>query len=207
MLRMQKNTPERDPVTLSDEQIVALYWARDEKAIDETDKKYNRYLYTVAYNILHNDPDCEECLNDTYLGTWNAIPPARPSIFQIFISKIMRNTAIVRYKKNRADKRVPSELTVSMEELDKYVVYNEYESPVEQDYQTRRLARLLSDYLRTLSDKQRFIFICRYYCSDRISDIAEMLHISDRTVFRELTAIKNGLKEFLAKEGYYDEQK
>ena len=175
---------------MEDEAIVDLYWAREERAISETDRKYRRYLHTVAYNILHNDLDCEECLNDTYLGTWNAIPPTRPRILQAFLSKIMRNTAVVRYKKNTAQSRIPSEMTVSLEEL-------EYCIPVS------RLSHLLSRYLRTLSEKQAFIFICRYYCCDRVQDIAEMLHVSERTVFRELNTIRDNLKALLVKEGYY----
>ena len=201
---MQKNYDDRP--FCSDEQIIDLYWDRNEKAIEETERKYQKYLYGVAYNILHDDPDCEECLNDTYLGTWNAIPPAKPSIFQIFLFKITRNLAIVRYKKNRAQKRIPSEMTVSLEELDQYITYNEFSSPVDEDYHAHRLARIFSDYLRMLPDKKRFVFISRYYCSDRITDIAEMLRISDRTVFRMLTEIKAELKEILIKEGYYHEK-
>lgn len=98
---------EKDGGYLKDEQIIELYWAREERAISETDRKYRKYLYTVAYNILHSDPDCEECLNDTYLGTWNAIPPHRPNFFQAFLSKIMRNTAVVHYKKNHTQSRIP----------------------------------------------------------------------------------------------------
>ena len=191
---------EQDSQYLDDEKIIELYWKREEKAISETDRKYRHYLYTVAFNILHNDPDCEECLNDTYLGTWNAIPPAKPSLFQVFISKIMRNIAVVRYKKNTAAKRVPSEMTVSLEELDHYIPYD---NSIEHDYAVFQISRLLSLYLRSLPERRAFIFVCRYYCSDRICDIADMLHVSESTIFRELEALKNGLKKLLVKEGLY----
>jgi len=184
---------------LEDQKIIDLYWQREEKAITETDRKYGKYLMTIAYNILHNDPDSEECLNDTYLGTWNAIPPAKPTLFQVFLSKIMRNTAVVRYKKNHAQSRVPSEMTVSLDELEGYIPY---QPSVEEDYDVYRLSRLLSEYLRKMSEKRAFIFICRYYCADRISDIAAMLHVSESTVYRELDEIKKGLREILIKEGY-----
>ena len=105
-----------------------------------------------------------------------------------------------------AQKRIPSEMTVSLEELDQYITYNEFSSPVDEDYHANRLARIFSDYLRMLPDRKRFVFISRYYCSDRITDIAEMLRISDRTVFRMLTEIKAELKEILIKEGYYHEK-
>ena len=185
---------------LPDSDIIDMYWDRNESAIDETDYKYRKYLFSVAYNILYVREDCEECLNDTYLGTWNAIPPAKPSLFQVFISKIMRNIAVVRYKKNTASKRVPSEMTVSLEELDNYIPYD---NSVEHDYAIFQISRLLSNYLRSLPERRAFIFICRYYCSDRICDIADMLHVSESTVFRDLEAIKEGLKKLLVKEGLY----
>ena len=199
---MKETKGPRTQRLLPDDVIIDLYWNRNEQAIDETDRKYKSYLFTVAYNILHDDMDCEECLNDTYLGTWNAIPPTRPSIFQAFLSKIMRNTAVVRYKKNTAYKRIPSEMTVSLDELGKYLP--EADS-AEEKFFTSQLARLISDYLRSLPEQSAFIFICRYYLSDRIADIAAMLHISERTVFRELTDIRNGLKELLIKEEYFHE--
>lgn len=186
---------------LEDHEIIELYWARDEKAIFETDKKYKRYLFTIAYNILHDNLDCEECLNDTYLGTWNTIPPERPSVFQAFISKIMRNTALGRYKKNTVEKRIPTEMTVSLDELGECLPAA---PSAEEDYFVGEISRIVSDYLRALPERSAFIFICRYYCADKISDIAEMLHVGERTVFRELTSIRDGLKERLVKEGYYN---
>ena len=199
---MNSNLKKADTQYLDDEKIVELYWKREEKAISETDRKYRHYLYTVAFNILHNELDCEECLNDTYLGTWNAIPPARPTFFQIFISRIMRNTAVVRYKKNSAAKRIPSEMTVSLDELKNYVPYD---NSVEHDYAVFQIARLLSQYLRSLPERRAFIFVCRYYCSDTIQNISQMLHISDSTVVRELNAAREGLKKLLIKEGYYND--
>ena len=187
---------------LGDEEIIKLYWARNEQAIAETDKKYKRYLFTIAYNILHDDLDCEECLNDTYLGTWNTIPPERPSVFQAFISKIMRNTAIGRYRKNTVAKRIPSELTISLDELGEYMPAT---PSVEEEYFVGAVSKSVSEYLRTLPERGAFMFICRYYCSDKISDIAAMLHVTERTVFRELTSIREGLKEKLTQEGYYNE--
>ena len=186
---------------LEDHEIIELYWARDEKAIFETDKKYKRYLFTIAYNILHDNLDCEECLNDTYLGTWNTIPPERPSVFQAFISKIMRNTALGRYKRNTVEKRIPAEMTVSLEELGQCLPAA---PSAEEDYFVGEISRVVSDYLRALPERSAFIFICRYYCSDKISDIAEMLHVGERTVFRELSTMRDGLKERLVKEGYYN---
>lgn len=196
---MNKVKKRQECDTLSDEAIIELYWKRNENAIAETDKKYKRYLYRIAYNILHDKMDCEECLNDTYMGTWSTIPPQRPSVFQAFLSKIMRNTAVTKYKRNTASKRVPSEMTISLEELSDTMPYA---LSAEEEHLLSEVSRIISEYLRSIPERSAFIFICRYYCSDKISDIADMLHISDRTVFRDLTEIREGLKERLIKEGY-----
>jgi RNA polymerase sigma-70 factor (ECF subfamily) len=188
--------------SMEDQKIIELFFARSELAIQALAAKYEKLLYKISFHILQDSEDVEECLNDTYLGTWNAIPPAKPSIFQVFLSKIMRNIAVVRYKKNTAAKRVPSEMTVSLDELDNYVPYD---ASVEHDYAVFQISRLLSQYLRSLPEKRAFIFVCRHYCSDRISDIAEMLHVSESTIFRELNTIKKGLRELLIKEGLYHE--
>jgi RNA polymerase sigma-70 factor (ECF subfamily) len=92
---------------LADERIIELYNLRDESAISATDRKYRSYLYTIAFNILSNNEDSEECLNDTYLKTWNSIPPAMPRVLKAFLSRITRNTAIDKYDMQTADKRVP----------------------------------------------------------------------------------------------------
>ena len=89
---------------LTDDEIIDMYWERNENAINETDKKYGNYLFTIANNIVNDKMDCEECVNDTYLGTWNRIPPTRPNIFKVFLSKIVRNIAISKYRRNSAQK-------------------------------------------------------------------------------------------------------
>ncbi|MBQ8344788.1 MAG: sigma-70 family RNA polymerase sigma factor [Clostridia bacterium] len=189
-------------IGMEDKQIIELYWQREERAITETDHKYGRYLYTIAYNIVHNRSDCEECLNDTYLGTWNRIPPAKPTAFQAFLSRIMRNIAIDRYRKATADKRVPSELVISMEELEDYMVYD---TAYEEEQAVAELVRVLNDYLRGVSDRDAMIFVCRYYYSDKVSEIARMLNVSERTVQRELLRIRESLRTKLMKEGIYHE--
>ena len=199
---MDKEKKSRIGDTLSDEAIIELYWQRSELAIQETDKKYQKYLYTVAYNILHDDMDCEECLNDTYLGTWNTIPPQRPSVFQAFLTRIMRNTAVVKYKKNTAKKRRPSQLTLSLDEISDSIPYPQ---SVEEEYLLSQLGVIINKFIKQLSERSAFIFICRYYCSDSINDIASMLHISERTVFNELKDMRSELKKTLIKEGYFNE--
>ena len=183
-----------------DEAIVELYWKRDENAIKLTDQKYGKYLYTIAYRILHDGLDCEECLNDTYLATWNRIPPAKPNVFQVFISKIMRNIAVDRFRKNTAEKRSMSMLGVSLEELDECMPHSP--SP-EEEYALKEIIELLNGYLRGLPQRSEFIFVCRYYYADSVEDIAKMLDVGTATVYRELKATREGLKELFEKEGIY----
>lgn len=188
-----------DKKILPDEEIISLYWNRNESAIDATDVKYGKYLYTIAYNILNDNMDSEECLNDTYLGTWNAIPPQRPTLFQAFLSKIMRNTALGRVRKATSAKRIPSELILSLEELDECI---QLEPGEDEKYYVNRLSELFNSYLETLSDRQLFVFICRYYYSDSVARIADMLKLSKNTIFRDLATIRNSLREYLEREGY-----
>ena len=138
---------DRQQEIIADEQIIELYWQREERAIKETDVKYGQFLFRIAYNILHDRSDSEECQNDTYLGIWNAIPPTRPVVFPAFITQIMRRTAIDRYKEKTSKKRIPSELTVSLEELDNTLHSSE---SVCSECEAKELGKIISDYLRGL---------------------------------------------------------
>ena len=190
---MRKRKKEKAHV-IADEQIIELYWQRDERAISETDFKYGNFLYRIAYNILHDKLDCEECQNDTYLDIWNAIPPTRPNVFPAFITQIMRRTAIDRYKQIMSQKRIPSEMTVSLDELDTEAM--QYDNAEE-------LGKIISDYLRTLSDKQQFMFIGRFYIADSVQDIANDLGVTASAVYKELGKIKSQFKIHLERNGVY----
>ena len=183
---------------LSDTDIIDLYFKRDELAISATGDKYGKYLFTIGNNILNDKEDSEECLNDTYFATWNRIPPERPNYLQMFLSKIMRDVSISRYRKNKAKKRPPSELTLSLEELGNCIVS---EADVEEDLAIRELARLLNEFLKDISKRQRFIFVCRYYYCDSVKSIATMLEVGTKTIYRELESIRNQLRLALKKEG------
>ena len=182
----------------SDEQIVELYFQRDEQAIRETDAKYGKYLLSVANNILCDNADSEECLNDTYLGAWNSIPPTRPAVLQAFLTTIMRRTAIDHYKARKRQKRISSEMTVSLSEVEDFV----YDEGVCSEDAAFELGRIISDYLRSLTDRQAYIFMSRYYIARPIKEIAGLLGCSEATVNKEIAAIKRGLKKKLEREGY-----
>ena len=188
---------------LDDNEIIELYWHRNESAITATDTKYGKYLFTIAYNILHSNMDCEECVNDTYFSTWNRIPPTRPNVFQVFLSKITRNVAVDKYRKNRAEKRIPSEMINSLDELDECISSN---VNLEEIVFIRQASLVLNEYLQTLTQKQTLIFVCRYYYCDSIDTIARMLKTSESTVFRTLSKIREGLKARLEQEGLYEKK-
>ena len=185
---------------MDDQDIIALYWARDERAIEETDFKYKKYLFSVILNILHDRLDCEECLSDAYLGAWNTIPPTKPYVLKAFLTTIARRIAIKRYHSNAKKSLIPSEMTLSLTELEDLVVDDE---DVAESFHAERLGRVISDFVRSLSNRKQFIFMSRYYVADSIDKIASDLGLSRSTVSKELAAIKVALKETLEKEGYF----
>ncbi len=189
----------KQAATMSDEQIVALYWQRDEQAIRQTDIKYKNFLLSVAYNIVHDVCDSEECLNDTYIGAWNAIPPARPTLLQAFLATIMRRTAIDCYKARKRQKRVASELTVSLSEVEDFISVDD---DMYSQTDAKELGRVISDFVRSLSERRMYIFMSRYYIARPIKEIARLLGCSESTVNKEIAAIKCDLREKLEKEGY-----
>ena len=196
---MELQSKQTTRVPISDEKIIELYWSRNEKAIEETDLKYKKYLFSIAYNIVHDQLDCEECLNDTYLGTWNAIPPQKPRVLKAFLTVIMRRIAINRYHSNLRKNVVPSELTVSLSEIEDFISGGD---DVSAEFDAERLGRVISDFVRSLSERKQFIFMSRFYVADSIETIASDLHLSRSMVNKELATIKSALKEKLESEGY-----
>lgn len=194
---MKLHEKRRSPTPPSDAEIIELYWQRNEDAIRQTDVKYKSYLYTVAYNILHDSGDCDECLNDTYLGAWNAIPPTRPAVLKAFLTTIVRRVAINRYKLNSRQRRVPSELTDSLSDLENTLPSHP------SDAEDGQLGRLLSDFIRGLPERQRYIFMGRYYLCEPIANIAAQLSVSRATVNKEIAAIKAALRQKLESEDYF----
>lgn len=185
---------------LTDEQIINLYWDRDESAISHTDQKYRNYLYTVAYQILSSNEDSEECLNDTYLKTWNSIPPAKPNIFRAFLAKITRNTAIDRQEAASRQKRVPEELCDPLSDFEGFLS----DSPGMEDLmEAKRIGQLISEYLDTVSDRKLYMFISRYYFFVPAGKIAQKLHISESAVRKQLLSMKQALAKHL-KDGGVD---
>ena len=180
---------------LSDDEIIELYWKRNESAIKHTDIKYRTYLMTVANNILRDLQDSEECLNDTYLSTWNAIPPQRPYLLKAFLASIMRNHALMLGRKQKTQKRAVQSQALSLSELEDVI------ADIADADDTRMLALIIDAYLESLDKDMRYVFISRYYFSEPIEQIANEMGVSRSKVNKQIADIKQSLKNALAKEG------
>ena len=182
---------------MTDTEIIDLFFERSEQAIDELAKKHGNAVARVARNILGNEQDTEECVNDTYLGTWNAIPPHRPSPLRTFVCKIARNLATMKYHSNTAEKR-NSQYDLALDELEDALADK---SSVEEAYEVKELAEAINGFLATLNYTDRFIFTRRYWYSDPVRDIAKMAHSTTNSVTVRLFSIREKLRLYLVKEG------
>lgn len=177
---------------LQDNEIIELYFARDERAIGETQTKYGDYCFTVANNILSDRLDSEECVNDTWLKTWNSIPPVRPKIFSAFLAKITRNSAINRLNYRMAKKRAKS--CVAFDEIGECVPSG---ANTEESVILRELEERINSFLRTLSKRDRSVFIRRYFFSESTGTIAEKYNLKEDNVLTILSRTRKKLKKVL----------
>ena len=182
---------------MTDTEIINLFFERSEQAIDELAKKHGNAVARVARNILGNEQDTEECVNDTYLGAWNAIPPHRPSPLRTFVCKIARNLATKKYHANTAVIR-NSQYDLALDDLAEILPDN---NSVEEAYETKELKVAINGFLATLNPSDRFLFIRRYWYSDPVKDIAKMAHSTTNSVTVRLFRIRKKLKLYLEKEG------
>ena len=181
---------------MDDLQIIELYFARDEHAIKETDRKYGKMCFRVAKNLLFNNEDSEECVNDTYLTVWNKIPPTRPNNFLAFICKITRNLSLKRLEVSNAMKRSAGTI-ISMSELEKALP----DQCIAPDVEDEELGKLISAFLWSEKALDRNVFLRKYWFFDSISDIAERYSMNENSVKSMLFRSRNRLREFLKKEG------
>lgn len=184
---------------MRDEEIVELYWQRNEDAIRETSRKYETYLLKIANNILGNMEDSRECVNDTYLAAWNTMPEHRPGVLSAYLAKITRNLSIDIFRKRRCIKRCASEYVLSISELEDCVPGGE--TP-EQVFDAKQLDDAINTFARMLPDKARDIFIGRYYFFDSVKAIAAYCGISESNTRIILCRTRKKLKEYLLKEGF-----
>ena len=177
-----------------DEELTELFLSRNENAIAETDRKYGRFLSQIAKNILPDKRDREECKNDVYLRVWKALPEAKPESFKAYLVQTMRRTALNRREALTSKKRKADAFSDSIEELNEAL---QDRSTPETELEAKQLSVALSDFVRSLPEMQRYIFIERYYFANPVKTIAKKLSVSGATVYREIEKIKRQLKEHL----------
>ena len=184
---------------MQDERIVELYWERSESAIKETQEKYGKYLFKIAYNILSNQEDSEESVNDTYLAAWNSIPPQKPIGLSSYLAKLTRRISIDVFRKRNREKRIASEYVVSIYELEESLsAGNATESDVEVDL----LATAINGFLRELPELSRNLFIGRYYFSDPLKEVSRYCGVSESKAKSTLFRVRQNLRIHLEKEGF-----
>ena len=183
---------------MTDEKIIDLFWMRSEAAIEETDRKYGGLCYSVAYRILRDHPDSEECVSDCYLRAWNVIPPQRPQKLSAFLAKIVRNLALNRYEKQSAAKRGGGEAALALDELGECI--SSGKTPEEQ-LEEQALPGILNGFLGMLKQSDRMIFLLRYWDLRPVKEIATLCGATESRVKMSLHRSRRKLKDLLEKEG------
>ena len=183
---------------MDDAKIVQLYWDRNEQAIPATADKYGNYCASIAINILGNKEDAEECVNDTYMKAWNAMPPHRPGILSAFLGKIIRNLAFNRYKHNTADKRGGGVMPAVLDELSDLTSGKD---EVEHEINRKELVKAIDSFLDRLPTDKKSIFVCRYWYFDSISDIANRFGMTENNVSVTLNRLRLKLHNYLLERG------
>ena len=178
---------------IDDEKIIELFFERSEQAIRELDIKYGKICHNLSYNIVNSRRDAEECVNDAYLGVWNAIPPTRPNPLLSYIVKIVRNISLKIYWRKEAAKR-SGHYTIALAEIECCIAD---QKTVEDEIEARELARIIEDFLDTLTVENRVIFMRRYWFSDSYKDIAELVGLSEKNISVRLTRIREKMKQYL----------
>lgn len=183
---------------MEDSKIIELYFAREESAIAETDKKYGGYCRTIAYRILQNLSDSEECVNDTWLRAWNVMPPQRPRVLRQFLAKITRNVSLDRWRGAHAEKRGGGEIKLALEELAECADRNS--DPATQ-IELAELKQTIGDFLQSLSNRERDIFLRRYFYLEKPEQIARSYWMKTANIRLILSRTRQKLRQHLQKEG------
>ena len=184
---------------MTDQEIIDLYFARSEAAIDESSKKYGSYLSYIAMNILYSKEDSEECVNDTWLHTWNAIPPKRPAILRTFLGKITRNLALNIYEKQNAQKRGKGETSAVLDELSECIADTKADRP-DDIPDKMALTDCINRFLEHQNPESRKVFVRRYWYMSPISEIAAEYGFSESKVKMTLSRMRTALLKELEQE-------
>lgn len=185
---------------MEDRKILQLLWARAESAVEAMQRKYGPRLLATARNILDSYQDAEETVSDTYLAVWNAVPPKKPDPLAGFVYRIGRNLALKRLRDSAAGKR-DSRYDLSLEELEGCIPGPALEDTLE----ARELGRMIDSFLSTVSRENRNLFLRRYWFGDSVREIAHSFGLRENTVNTRLSRLRGQLRDYLIKEGYFDE--
>ena len=183
---------------ITDEDIIALLFARREDGLEQVAKRYGRDCHRIARNILRNEPDAEECVNDTYVNVWGAIPPARPKSLRSFVMTIARNLALDRLRTGHAERRIPSDVCIPLSELEEHLEG----IAVSDERMTEDLRRIINEFLDSLSKKDAALFVRRYWYLDSVRRLSEISGYSENNVYQRLFVMRQKLRDRLIKEGY-----
>lgn len=182
-----------------DRDIVALYWKRSEEAIAQTQRKYGNFCLSIARNILPFLEDAQECVNDTYLAAWDAMPPHKPKILSTFLGKLTRRISIDRWRRLSAQKRGGDTVTLALDELGECIASD---SDPHKQVEAKELGQIITRFLQKQDDLDRVVFVRRYYGLQKIEAIAKEFGISESNAKTMLFRTRQKLREYLAKEGY-----
>ena len=187
---------------MEDREIVDLFFQRSEDAIAQLTTKYGSLMQRVAYHLLQNTEDAMECVNDACLGTWNAIPPARPAVLSAYVCRITKNQALNRLRRNGAKKRNIA-LEQSLQELEEMEGALPSAKTVEEAWTERQLTETIEHFLDGLDQKNRVMFVKRYWFAQSVESIAKELAMRENSVAVRLSRLREKLREYLEKEGVW----
>ena len=182
---------------MNDSQIVHLYWQRDESALSETLRKYGNFCFSISYHILYSKEDSEECVNDTLLGAWNAMPPHRPEILSTFLGKITRRLSLQKWRHKYALKRGGGRTEISLFELEECI---SSDMNLDENLEAGELTRILNMFLEHLPTNERRVFLRRYWYFDSIREIASRFGFGESKVKMMLKRTRDKLQKCLEKE-------
>ncbi len=185
---------------MKDQEIVALYWARDERAIQESGRIYGSYCRAIAKSILQSESDAEECVNDAYLGAWNSIPPQKPNDLRTYLGKLVRRISLDRRKYSHAQKRGGGQVTLALEELLESVPQD---GAIEECLRKEELSMLIDTFLRERPLRERQVFLRRYWFLDSVADIARRYGMGQSAVKMMLHRTRERLRTRLEREGFF----
>ncbi len=188
----------KDVTQVEDAKIIELFFARNEQAIQATDRFYGKKLYVLANRILSNREDSEEAVSDTYLETWKSIPPQKPTYFYGFLAAICRHLSLNKLDWKLAAKRNANVVTLT-QEMERCIPDSKQEAQME----AREIRRVMESFLETLPYESRLFFLRRYLYMDTIPEIAQRYHIKESKVYTQLHRTRNKLRQYLEKEGIY----